>query len=67
MREDCSKSILSQFCSIRASLDAGVLHLIFEERFWHAQIVFAQAAKGPVIIGDGRFLGLGIMAPKLTF
>lgn len=29
----------------------------------HVRIVFAQPVSGPVVIGDGRYLGLGIMAP----
>jgi CRISPR-associated protein Csb2 len=34
-----------------------------KERLWHAEITFARPAIGPVIIGDGRYLGLGLMQP----
>ncbi len=33
------------------------------ERLWHAEVTFAVPLRGPLAIGDGRFLGLGIMAP----
>lgn len=32
---------------------------------WHVELRFARPARGPVIIGDGRFLGLGLMRPVL--
>ncbi len=34
-----------------------------KERLWHAQITFAERIAGPVVIGDGRFIGLGLLAP----
>jgi len=34
-----------------------------KERLWHVQITFVKPIEGPIVIGDGRFLGLGIMAP----
>ena len=34
-----------------------------KHRLWHAEIQFADGIRGPLVIGDGRFLGLGIMAP----
>jgi CRISPR-associated protein Csb2 len=34
-----------------------------KERLWHVQIDFAEPVDGPLVIGDGRFLGLGVMAP----
>jgi CRISPR-associated protein Csb2 len=34
-----------------------------KERLWHVEIGFAGSVHGPVVIGDGRYLGLGIMAP----
>jgi len=34
-----------------------------KERFWHVQIEFAQKIGGPIALGDGRFLGLGLLAP----
>ena len=30
----------------------------------HVEIAFAQAVRGPLVIGNGRYLGLGLMAPK---
>ena len=33
------------------------------ERLWHVEIVFDRPVSGPLAVGDGRFLGLGIMAP----
>ncbi len=35
-----------------------------KERLWHVEIHFSQKVKGPVIIGDGRFYGLGLFAPS---
>jgi CRISPR-associated protein Csb2 len=34
-----------------------------KERLWHVEIAVAEAILGPIVIGDGRYLGLGIMAP----
>jgi CRISPR-associated protein Csb2 len=34
-----------------------------KERLWHVEITFAQPVGGPLIIGDGRYLGLGLMEP----
>jgi CRISPR-associated protein Csb2 len=34
-----------------------------KERLWHVEVTFAKALPGPLIIGDGRYLGLGVMAP----
>jgi CRISPR-associated protein Csb2 len=34
-----------------------------KERLWHVEVAFAQAIRGPLLIGDGRYLGLGLMAP----
>lgn len=34
-----------------------------KERLWHVEIVFGESVQGPLVIGDGRFLGLGLMAP----
>lgn len=31
---------------------------------WHVELVFAEPEAGPLIIGDGRWLGLGLMAPE---
>lgn len=34
-----------------------------KERLWHLEIAFAKEVRGPLIIGDGRYLGLGLLAP----
>jgi CRISPR-associated protein Csb2 len=34
-----------------------------KERLWHVEIVFGEPVAGPLIVGDGRFLGLGVLAP----
>ncbi|MBI4491443.1 MAG: type I-U CRISPR-associated protein Cas5/Cas6 [Chloroflexi bacterium] len=34
-----------------------------KERLWHVEITFDAPIAGPLAIGDGRFLGLGVMAP----
>ncbi|HXG32963.1 MAG TPA: type I-U CRISPR-associated protein Csb2 [Bryobacteraceae bacterium] len=34
-----------------------------KEQLWHVEIAFEAPVSGPLIIGDGRFLGLGVMAP----
>jgi CRISPR-associated protein Csb2 len=35
-----------------------------KERLWHIKITFAQPVGGPLVIGDGRYLGLGLMEPE---
>ena len=34
-----------------------------KERLWHVEVTFDGPVPGPLVIGDGRFLGLGVMAP----
>ena len=34
-----------------------------KHRLWHVEIEFDSEIHGPLVIGDGRFFGLGIMAP----
>jgi CRISPR-associated protein Csb2 len=34
-----------------------------KHRLWHVEIEFCAPVEGPLTIGDGRFLGLGVMAP----
>jgi CRISPR-associated protein Csb2 len=34
---------------------------------WHVQVEFAAPRSGPLHIGDGRFLGLGLMAPNREY
>jgi CRISPR-associated protein Csb2 len=35
-------------------------------RLWHAEVAFEAPVSGPLVIGDGRFLGLGVLAPHVT-
>jgi len=35
-----------------------------KERLWHVRLQFRQPVVGPLVLGDGRFLGLGVMAPE---
>ena len=30
---------------------------------WHAEVTFTEPVAGPLLLGDGRFLGLGLMHP----
>jgi CRISPR-associated protein Csb2 len=34
-----------------------------KEQLWHVEISFAAGVGGPLILGDGRYLGLGLMEP----
>ena len=34
---------------------------------WHVEIRFPAPVEGPLVIGDGRFCGLGLMAPVTTY
>jgi CRISPR-associated protein Csb2 len=34
-----------------------------KERLWHVEVAFAEGVCGPQILGDGRYLGLGLMRP----
>ena len=33
---------------------------------WHVELQFREAIPGPLLIGDGRFCGLGVMVPTTT-
>ncbi len=33
------------------------------QRLWHFEVTFRVPVPGPLVLGDGRFLGLGVMAP----
>ncbi|MCP4498360.1 MAG: type I-U CRISPR-associated protein Cas5/Cas6 [Deltaproteobacteria bacterium] len=35
-----------------------------KEQLWHVEVRFRRAVAGPLVIGNGRFLGLGLMAPQ---
>ncbi len=34
-----------------------------KHQLWHAEIQFAEAVSGPLLLGNGRYGGLGLMAP----
>lgn len=34
-----------------------------KHRLWHVALTFEEPCPGPLVLGDGRFLGLGLMAP----
>lgn len=34
-----------------------------KERLWHVELELDRLVTGPLVIGDGRFVGLGLMAP----
>lgn len=34
-----------------------------KERMWHVAVQLDRAVRGPLSLGDGRFVGLGVMAP----
>lgn len=34
-----------------------------KDALWHATVTFAEPVVGPLLLGDGRFLGLGLMRP----
>lgn len=34
---------------------------------WHVEVEFSQAIPGPVVLGDGRYCGLGLMQPIACF
>ncbi len=34
-----------------------------KERLWHVELTLDRTLEGPLVIGDGRFLGLGLMRP----
>ncbi len=36
-----------------------------KRRLWHVEIEFSAPVQGTLTIGDGRFLGLGVMAPAI--
>lgn len=35
-----------------------------KERLWHVALELDRPVTGPLVIGDGRYLGLGVMAPE---
>lgn len=35
-----------------------------KERLWHVEITLEAPISGPLVLGDGRFLGLGVLAPS---
>lgn len=37
-----------------------------KETLWHAAVTFTDSVSGPLLLGDGRFIGLGLMRPEET-
>jgi CRISPR-associated protein Csb2 len=37
-----------------------------KHQLWHVEVTFSTPLSGPLVIGNGRFLGLGVMAPAST-
>jgi CRISPR-associated protein Csb2 len=35
------------------------------ETLWHVELELDREIRGPLVLGDGRFLGLGVMAPRI--
>ena len=35
------------------------------QTLWHVELELDREIRGPLVLGDGRFLGLGVMAPKV--
>lgn len=35
-----------------------------KEALWHVEMTFAEPVAGPLVLGDGRYLGLGLMHPS---
>lgn len=35
-----------------------------KDRLWHVEIEFVEASSGPLALGNGRYAGLGLMAPS---
>ena len=48
---------------LRAEAFAGGTRFA-KEVLWHVEVAFDGYVAGPVSVGDGRYLGLGLMAPK---
>lgn len=36
-----------------------------KESLWHVELTLDREIEGPLVLGDGRFLGLGVMAPQI--
>lgn len=36
-----------------------------KEALWHVELELEREICGPLVLGDGRFLGLGVMAPRI--
>ena len=35
-----------------------------KDMLWHAEVTFTEPVAGPLLLGDGRFIGLGLMRPS---
>lgn len=38
-------------------------HRFSEEKLWHVEVTLDRAVRGPLLLGDGRYFGLGLFAP----
>ncbi|HKU37686.1 MAG TPA: type I-U CRISPR-associated protein Csb2, partial [Polyangiales bacterium] len=36
-----------------------------KEALWHVELELDREVRGPLVLGDGRFVGLGVMAPQI--
>lgn len=34
-----------------------------DEKLWHVEVTLDRAVRGPLLLGDGRYFGLGLLAP----
>ena len=52
---------------LRAESFAAGFQVFRTHALWHVQLHFQERVSGPVLIGDGRFQGLGLMEPVATY
>lgn len=38
-------------------------HRFSKEKLWHVEVTLDRAVRGPLLLGDGRYFGLGLLAP----
>ena len=52
------------FDSIGECAETFAVHTRFaQESMWHVALTFSEPVSGPLVLGDGRYLGLGLMHP----
>ncbi|MDW8262700.1 MAG: type I-U CRISPR-associated protein Csb2, partial [Phycisphaerales bacterium] len=47
----------------RLSSDFAEHSRFHADELWHVEICFREPVQGPIVLGNGRFLGLGLMVP----